>query len=66
MRPEHQARFFSENEIMVRRWQEVLSADRFYHRAFSRLSGMFSDLATASVAECSADSLVRDDPVEPQ
>ena len=66
MRPEHQARFFSENEIMVRRWQEVLSADRFYHRAFSRLSGMFSDLATPSVAECSADSLVRDDPVEPQ
>jgi len=35
----------------MRRWQDVLLADRFYHRAFSRLSGVFTDLGTASLAE---------------
>jgi O-antigen biosynthesis protein len=51
MRPDHQARFFSENETMIRRWEGVLSADRFYHRAFSRLSGVFTDLKTAALED---------------
>jgi GT2 family glycosyltransferase len=51
MRPEQQARFFQENEVMMTRWQGVLSEDRFYHRAFSRLSGIFTDLGPASVAD---------------
>ncbi len=51
MRPEHQVRFFHENEIMKARWGDVLSVDRFYHRAFSRQAGLFTDLETASVEE---------------
>jgi GT2 family glycosyltransferase len=50
MRPDQQARFFHENEIMTNRWGSVLADDRFYHRAFSRLSGVFVDLGPASVA----------------
>jgi GT2 family glycosyltransferase len=49
MRPEQQSRFFHENETMLARWQGVLSQDKFYHRAFSRLSGVFNELGTASV-----------------
>jgi GT2 family glycosyltransferase len=51
MRPDQQSRFFHENETMRMRWEGVLSQDRFYHRAFSRQSGIFTDLRTASVAD---------------
>jgi GT2 family glycosyltransferase len=51
MRPDQQARFFQENEIMTMRWQRALSEDKFYHRAFSRLSGVFTDLGIPSTAD---------------
>jgi GT2 family glycosyltransferase len=51
MRVEQQVRFFQENETMLTRWQGVLSQDRFYHRAFSRLSGVFTDLGAVQLAE---------------
>ena len=51
MRPNHQVRFFHENETMVRRWKGVLSEDRFYHRAFSRLSGVFTDLGAVPLTD---------------
>lgn len=54
LRTDQQARFFHENETMIARWQAVLSHDRFYHRAFSRLSGIFADLASATVADVGA------------
>jgi GT2 family glycosyltransferase len=49
MRSDQQVRFFHENEVMKTRWGDALSADRFYHRAFSRKSGVFTDLAVPSV-----------------
>jgi GT2 family glycosyltransferase len=54
MQPSQQSRFFHENETMVVRWQAVLAEDRFYHRAFSRRSGIFADLADATVADVGA------------
>jgi GT2 family glycosyltransferase len=51
MRPDQQARFFHENEVMIGRWGCVLSEDRFYHRVFSRMSGVFTNIATASVMD---------------
>lgn len=51
IRPEKLARFSYEFETMVARWGKVLANDRFYHRAFSRQAGMFSDLAAPTVAE---------------
>ncbi|HUB14659.1 MAG TPA: glycosyltransferase family 2 protein [Acetobacteraceae bacterium] len=56
LRSDQQARFFHENETMTARWQAVIAQDRFYHRAFSRMSGMFADLAAPTVAH---------DPAEP-
>jgi O-antigen biosynthesis protein len=47
MRVEQQSRFFHENEMMMMRWQSLLPKDRFYHWAFSRLSGVFTDLGDA-------------------
>jgi GT2 family glycosyltransferase len=44
-KPEHQARFFAENQHMQSRWSHVLSCDRHYSRFFSRRSGLFQDLA---------------------
>ena len=55
MQPAQQTRFFQENETMEARWRGVLSADRFYHRAFSRQSGVFTDLGAASVGEIGAE-----------
>jgi GT2 family glycosyltransferase len=54
MRPDQQSRFFHENETMKTRWKGVLSGDRFYHRAFSRQSGIFTDLGSAAVADVGA------------
>jgi GT2 family glycosyltransferase len=48
MRPDQQSRFVHENEIMLARWGEAISNDRFYHRAFSRRSGIFTDLGEPS------------------
>jgi GT2 family glycosyltransferase len=59
MRPDQQARFIHENEIMIRRWQGALSNDRYYHRAFSRLSGVFTALGAPSVAEVRGDRVER-------
>jgi hypothetical protein len=39
---------------MTRRWKGVVAGDRFYHRAFSRQSGIFTDLGTASIADIGA------------
>ncbi len=55
MRPDRQVRFFHEIETLKARWAEALSRDRFYHRAFSRQSGIFTDLGTASVADIEAE-----------
>ena len=55
MRPDQQARFFHENETMMARWKRAISADRFYHRAFSRQSGMFRDLGLALSADIDAE-----------
>jgi GT2 family glycosyltransferase len=49
MRPDQQSRFFRENETMLRRWEGVIANDRYYHRAFSRESGIFTDLGAASI-----------------
>jgi GT2 family glycosyltransferase len=65
MRPDQQSRFFQENETMIRRWQNVLSEDRFYHRAFSRFSGVFSELGPASIASSVTEQAVRGAPVKP-
>ncbi len=43
-KPEHQARFFAENQHMQSRWSHVLSCDQHYSRFFSRRSGLFQDL----------------------
>jgi O-antigen biosynthesis protein len=51
MRSDQQPRFFHENEVMKRRWEGILSHDRFYNRAFSRLSGICTDLGPASVMD---------------
>lgn len=51
MRPDMQPRFFHENEVMNMRWKDVLPDDKFYHRAFSRLSGIFTDLGSAKLAD---------------
>ena len=51
MRSDQQSRFFHENETMIERWGDVLSTDRFYHRAFSRQSGVFTNLGVATVAD---------------
>jgi GT2 family glycosyltransferase len=45
MAPAKQARFFFENQVMVRRWGGLINADPFYNRHFSRSDGMFNDLA---------------------
>ena len=44
MRPDQQSRFFHENEIMMTRWKQEISQDRFYHRFFSKKSGIFNDV----------------------
>ena len=54
MRADQQSRFFHENEVMMRRWGETIGADRFYHRAFSHQSGIFSELGPATVADVGA------------
>jgi hypothetical protein len=54
MRPDQQSRFFAENETMLRRWQDVLPTDKFYHRAFSRSSGLFTDLDVPCVMDVDA------------
>lgn len=43
-KPEHQARFFDENQYMESRWSDALAQDPHYSRFFSRRSGMLSDL----------------------
>ena len=43
-RPEHQARFFAENQFMEHKWGQALAQDRHYSRFFSRRSGLFRDL----------------------
>ena len=43
-KPEHQARFFAENQFMEHRWSAVLAHDRHYSRFFSKRSGLFRDL----------------------
>ena len=50
MQADRRARFLHENETMIRRWKGVLSEDRFYHHAFLRQSGTFSDLTAPSLA----------------
>lgn len=65
MRPDQQSRFFQENDTMVRRWQGVLAEDRFYHRAFSRLSGVFTELGPASIASGPSEQTFREAPVQP-
>jgi hypothetical protein len=59
MRPDQQARFFHENETMTARWNQVIAADRFYHRAFSRQSGMFRDLGLSLSADFDTAQLPR-------
>jgi GT2 family glycosyltransferase len=48
MRPDQQSRFFHEHETMMARWADTIAGDRFYHRAFSRQSGIFTELGTAT------------------
>jgi glycosyltransferase involved in cell wall biosynthesis len=43
-KPEHQARFFAENQFMKHRWRGTLANDEHYSRFFSRRSGLFRDL----------------------
>jgi GT2 family glycosyltransferase len=54
MRPDQQSRFFHENETMMTRWKGVLAKDRFYHRAFSRQTGIFTDLGAPSIMDISS------------
>jgi GT2 family glycosyltransferase len=49
-RPDQQARFFHENQVMRSRWGDILENDPHYGRFFSRNSGIFLDLATPPVA----------------
>jgi GT2 family glycosyltransferase len=43
-KPEHQARFFAENQFMEHKWSARLAHDPHYSRFFSRRSGLFRDL----------------------
>ena len=43
-KPEHQARFFAENQHMQSYWGKTLEKDPHYSRFFSRRSGLFQDL----------------------
>ena len=45
-KPEHQTRFFRENQIMEERWREALAEDPHYSKHFSRRSGLFRDFAS--------------------
>jgi GT2 family glycosyltransferase len=49
LRLDQQSRFFHENETMMARWGKAIAEDRFYHRAFSRQSGIFSNLGVPSI-----------------
>jgi len=40
----HVARFMLENEVMRRRYQDVLANDPFYNRHFSREGGVYREL----------------------
>lgn len=51
MRPDQRVRFLHEHETMMTRWKSALYQDRFYHRAFSRQFGTFTDLGTPSVED---------------
>ena len=48
LRPDQQARFYYENQVMQSRWGHVLRNDPYYNVAFSRRSGLFYDLKGAS------------------
>jgi GT2 family glycosyltransferase len=44
LRPDQQARFFQEHETMATRWHLFIAEDRSYHRAFSKRTGILTDL----------------------
>ena len=44
MAPAKAARFFHENQVMHKRWGEMIQRDPFYNPLFSRSAGIFNDL----------------------
>lgn len=47
----HQARFFYECQTMQERWGEMIAADPYYNRNFSRSSGLFRVLSRTTLEE---------------
>ncbi len=52
------ARFYAENQVMWDRWGPLIRRDPFYNPHFSRETGMFEKLSSASLDPTTAPSLV--------
>ena len=59
LQPEYLARFQRENQTMLDRWRTVIARDPFYNPNFSRETGMFDTLSSASLDPLRAQPLVR-------
>lgn len=62
------SRFYEENQVMMDRWNCLIRRDPFYNQHFSRETGVFEKLSSASVTLARAPALLRDEPravVEP-
>ena len=56
--PHHVPRFYGENQVMMDRWGALIRADPYYNPHFSRETGMFDTLSSASLRVSRAPSLL--------
>ena len=56
--PHQLPRFYSENQVMMDRWEALIQSDPYCNPHFSRESGMFDTLSTASLRVDRAPSLL--------